>query len=175
MKFSLNNFSTNPISELHESSFIKNVPSLDQGFSIFFLPFSPCQLPNVKFTPYFLFTHYRCRKMYNIILQFTPRIGKNYSKESMYPRLRTPALEDNAFFEEPLWMFQPNMRWNVFIGLIRNKLFMFHRSQTTYWFKSGRYLSWNVSHSHREAFQPDNENKPSKVTAAFPRRQVIQD
>jgi len=29
---------------------------LDQGFSNFFLPFTPCQLPNIKFSPCFLFT-----------------------------------------------------------------------------------------------------------------------
>ena len=55
-----------------EPIFTGGEESVEQGFSIFFLPFTPCQLPNIKFTPCFLFTHQRCRKIYNSIIKFTP-------------------------------------------------------------------------------------------------------
>jgi len=61
--------------------------AVQQEFSTFFLPFTPCQLPNTKFTPCFLFTHSRCRKIHNSIIKFNPRIGK------IYPWLRIPALQ----------------------------------------------------------------------------------
>jgi len=63
------------------------------GFSTFFLPFTPCQLHNIKFTPCFLFTYYRCRKMYISIIKFTPRIGKITPMGYIYPRLRAPAID----------------------------------------------------------------------------------
>jgi len=53
---------------------ILGIDRLNQGFSTFFLPFTPCQLPNK--TKYCNFS----------IIKFTPRIGR------IYPRLRTPGI-----------------------------------------------------------------------------------
>jgi len=36
--------------------FLPIVNHLEQGFRTFFLSFTPCQLPTIKFIPYFLFT-----------------------------------------------------------------------------------------------------------------------
>jgi len=40
---------------------------ITQGFSTIFLPFTLCQLPNIKFIPCCLFTHSPCRKKQSIL------------------------------------------------------------------------------------------------------------
>jgi len=64
---------------------------MKQGFSTFFLPFTPCQLPNIKFTSfvYSLALQKKAKCCNFSIIKFTPRIGK------INPRLRTPAIKHN--------------------------------------------------------------------------------
>jgi len=59
-----------------------------QGFSTFFLPFTLCQLLNIKFTPCFCLLTSAAEKTkycnYSII-NFTPRIGKICPRGKIYP------------------------------------------------------------------------------------------
>ena len=73
----------------------KQILALIQGFSTFFLPFTPCQLPNIKFTSVFfcLLTSAVEKTMYcNFsIIKFTPRIGKIYPHVVNLPSVENPC------------------------------------------------------------------------------------
>ena len=62
---------------------------LEQGFSTFFLTFTPCQLPNTKFTPCFVYL-LALWKMYNSIIKFTPRIDQTYPQVVNLPPVENP-------------------------------------------------------------------------------------
>ena len=81
----------------------KSLP-LNQGLSTFFLPLTPCQLPNIKFPLCFclLTSAVEKTKYCNFsIMKFTPRIGKIHpqGKHLLPVENPCPKRRDNALFK----------------------------------------------------------------------------